>query len=204
MSERVTIGSVVEGEGELSALPTLLRRLAYEAEIWDAHVRKPHRIGRGHLVKAGGIESAVDEVARRVPAQAPGGVLVVIDADDDCPAGLGPELLRRAKAARPDRRVSVVLANREFEAWFIAAAPSLGGHRELAHDLAVPADCETRRDCKGWLTHHRTDGQPYKPNADQAALAEVFDMEMARRNSPSFDKFCRDVNYLITGKRGDK
>ncbi|WP_213451255.1 AAA family ATPase [Rhizomonospora bruguierae] len=30
---------------------------------------------------------------------------------------------------------------------------------------------------------------------------DVFDLEMARRNAPSFDKFCRDIDYLVTGKR---
>ncbi len=30
----------------------------------------------------------------------------------------------------------MVLANREYEAWFLAVAPSLAGHRGLALDLA--------------------------------------------------------------------
>lgn len=199
---RMTIASIVEGEGELSALPTLLRRLAHEAGVWDANIPKPYRVGRGRLIKQGGLEASVDALADRVPADGAGGVLVVLDADDDCPAALGPSLLERATAARPDRRTAVVLAQREFEAWFIAAAPTLGGCRGLPHGLEVPEDCEAPRDCKGWLTHRRVDGRPYKPVVDQAALAEVFDIAMARTNSSSFDKFCRDVHYLMTGKRG--
>ncbi|MFE6678276.1 DUF4276 family protein [Streptomyces sp. NPDC057729] len=198
----MTIASVVEGEGELSALPTLLRRLTHEAGVWDANIPKPYRVGRGRLIKQGGLEASVDALADRVPADGAGGVLIVLDADDDCPAALGPSLLERATAVRPDRRTAVVLAQREFEAWFIAAAPTLGGCRGLPHGLEVPTDCEVPRDCKGWLTHHRVDGRPYRPVADQAALAEVFDIAMARANSPSFDKFCRDVHYLMTGKRG--
>ncbi|MFF1912308.1 DUF4276 family protein [Streptomyces sp. NPDC058239] len=198
----MTIASVVEGEGELSALPILLRRLTHEAGVWDANILKPYRVGRGRLIKQGGLEASVDALADRVPADGSGGVLIVLDADDDCPAALGPSLLERATAARPDRRTAVVLAQREFEAWFIAAAPTLGGCRGMPHGLEVPTDCETSRDCKGWLTHHRVDGRPYKPVVDQASLAEIFDIAMARGNSPSFDKFCRDVHYLMTGKRG--
>lgn len=201
MTLGATIASVVEGEGELAALPALLRRITYGLDIWDANIRRPFRVGRGQLIRQGGIEKVVAELAKRVPADQPGGILVVVDADDDCPAQLGSALLERAVATRPDRRCAVVLANREFEAWFMAAAPSLGGHRGMPHGLEVPADCETRRDCKGWLTRHRADGQPYKPIPDQAALADVFDLEMARANAPSFDKFCRDVHYLMTGKR---
>lgn len=200
---RVTIASVVEGEGEISALPVLLRRLMYQAQIWDADIQPPFLVDRGRLVRPGGLEAAVEALARRVPSDQPGGVLVVIDADDDCPASLGPSLLARAEAARPDRRTGVVLANREFEAWFLASAPSLGGRAGLAEHLEVPANSETLRDCKGWLTHHRSDGVRYRPRVDQAALADGVDLDAARANSASFDKFCRDVTYLITGKRGE-
>jgi hypothetical protein len=202
-AERVTIASVVEGEGEMQALPALLRRILYAEEIWDADVQRPFLKGRGSLVKQGGLEAAVEALARRLPPGAPGGVLVVIDADDDCPASLGPSLLARAESVRPDVRTGVVLANREFEAWFLAAAPSLAGRAGLPQGLAVPEDCERPRDCKGWLTHHRTDGGVYRPRVDQASLADVVDIATARANSPSFDKFCRNVAYLITGKRGN-
>ncbi|MEV4870673.1 DUF4276 family protein [Streptomyces syringium] len=197
----MTIASVVEGEGEIAALPAVLRRLLYAAEIWNADVKPPYLVSRGRLVKQGGLEAAVEGLARRVPSGAPGGILVVIDADDDCPAALGPALLKRAEAVRPDRRIAVVLANREFEAWFLAAAPSLGGRAGLPGGLTVPENSEQPRDCKGWLTRHRTDGGSYRPRVDQAALADAFDLEMARANAPSFDKFFRDVHYLMTGER---
>ncbi|MGQ4517113.1 DUF4276 family protein [Streptomyces sp. DW26H14] len=200
---RVTIASVVEGEGEISALPVLLRRLMHESEIWDADIPRPFLVDRGRLVRRGGLEAAVEAQARRVPPEHPGGVLVVIDADDDCPAALGPSLLARAEATRPDRRTAVVMANREFEAWFLASAPSLGGRAGLAEHLEVPANSETLRDCKGWLTHHRRDEVRYRPRVDQAALTQAMDLGLARTNSSSFDKFCRDITYLVTGKRGE-
>jgi len=190
-----TIATVVEGQGEVAAVPALLRRIVAEIspETW-IDVPRPYRIGRGSLVKAGGIETAVAAVAEQGGART--GVLVLFDADDDLPCVLGPHLLARAAAARTDRPSSVVLAKREFEAWFLAAAPSLRGVRGLAKDLDAPADPEQRRDCKGWLTARRTDKRSYKPTADQAALAEVFDLAMARANSPSFDKMWRDVERL--------
>ena len=92
-----------------------------------------------------------------------GGVLVLLDADDDCPAALGPALLERARAARSDVPISVVLANREFEAWFIAAAESLAGTHGFPADLTAPADPEKIRGAKEWLGQRKTDGRPYKP-----------------------------------------
>jgi hypothetical protein len=190
------IALIVEGDGETTAMPVLLRRIAGEGlGRWDVAIASPHRRPRGNLVAPGGIERYTDLVAVREPGAT--AVLVVLDADDDCPADTGPELSARARQARPDLRVSVVLANREFEAWFIAAAPSLRGKRGLRPDLERPADPEQRRDCKGWLTAHRSDGGVYKPTADQAALAAAFDLQMARKHSSSFDKLWRDVERLL-------
>ena len=110
---------------------------------------------------AGGVENAVSAAALRVDTA--GGVLVLLDADDDCPAALGPALLERARAARSDVPISVVLANREFEAWFIAAAESLAGTHGFPADLTAPADPEKIRGAKEWLGQRKTDGRPYKP-----------------------------------------
>lgn len=191
-----TIATIVEGSGEVATLPLLIRRIATELMdgIW-LDVPRPHRVGRDKLVKSGGIEAAVDQA---VPGA---GVLILIDADDDCPAGLGPDLLSRARKARPDKLISVVLANREFEAWFLAAAPSLRGVGGLPTSLELPADCEKPRGCKEWLSERRVDGQKYKPSVDQAALTARIDLRMARVNSPSFDKLCRELSYLATGNR---
>jgi hypothetical protein len=197
MPADVTIATVVEGHGEVEAVPCLLRRMAAEIapDAW-VDVPRPFRVGRDSLTKAGGIESVVKQAGLRL---GPGGrILVLLDADDDCAATLGPTLLKRIEEAVPDRRTAVVLAVREFEAWFLAAAPSLAGCRGLGDDLAVPADPETPRGCKEWLTRHRVDGHVYRPAADQAALAAVFDMKMARTNSPSFDKLWRDVTRLLS------
>jgi len=141
------------------------------------------------------VERAVLSEAKRVPGV--GGVLVLLDADDDCPAQFGPRLLKRARASRPDKRIAVVLANREFEAWFLAAAPSLAGQHDFAADFPMPVDPERPRDCKGLLSKARPKGKPYKPNIDQKVLASIFDIKMARENSSSFDKFYRDINWLL-------
>jgi hypothetical protein len=82
-------------------------------------------------------------------------------------------------------------------------APSeLTPYTDNIHDT-LPSRRETRaepRDCKGWLSAHRTDGRAYKPASDQAALAAAFDLRMARANSPSFAKLWRDLERLLTGQ----
>src|SRR5262245_19167725 len=192
---RITIASIVEGDGEVLALPPLLYRIAHELGVWDLSVPSPHRLPRGKMIRTDLLENAVQAAGYRVDAA--GGVLVLLDADDDCPASLGVSLLARAQAARPDKKVAVVVANKEFEAWFLAAAPSLAGQHDLPDTLAMPDDPEGVQDAKGWLST-RMDGHPYRPTTDQAALSRVFDMKAAGQHSPSFDKFWRDVERLMS------
>ncbi len=102
------IALVVEGTGEISAVPLLLRRLAHDMfGCWSARFLRPSRYGRGQLTTTGGIERIIERTVVLNPDAT--GVLVMLDADDDCPAALAPRLLDRARRARPDRRLSVVL-----------------------------------------------------------------------------------------------
>ena len=166
----------------------------------DLEIPEPFKRSRGSLLAAGGIERAVSAMAQRISGPG-GGVLVLLDADKDCPAQLGPALARRGQQARPDKRVSVVLAKVEFEAWFLAAASSLAGHHGFRGDLTPPPNPESIRDAKKWLSHHRPDGPKYSPTADQATLASTIDIKQAREGSPSFDKFYREVESLLRSGR---
>jgi hypothetical protein len=124
-----------------------------------------------------------------------GGILVVLDSDEDCPALLGPELLQRARSARADLPSAVILAKREFESWFLAAAESLRGCRRLPEDLLSPDQPEEIPGAKEWLST-RVLGDAYSPTVDQAALTEALDFALARR-AASFDKCYRDVIRLL-------
>ncbi|MEA1950239.1 MAG: DUF4276 family protein, partial [Planctomycetota bacterium] len=124
-------------------------------------------------------------------------ILILLDADDDCPARLGPDMLRRAVAARSDVPIGVVLAKREFESWFLAAASSIAGQCELFSDLPEVPNPEGPRNAKGWLSSNMPEYKIYKPRTEQKALARVFDIELARKNSPSFDKCYREIERLL-------
>jgi len=188
----MNLGLLVEGHGESYAAPILVRRVA-EALGVACVVRSVLRQPRSTIIKPGELERAVTLLGNKVGDG--GAVLVLIDADDDPECTLGPALLGRAMTARPDRRVGVVLAVREYEAWFLAAAESLRGRRGLPADLEPPLTPEAFRDAKGWLGDRMLRG--YSPTADQPALTDLFDLEQARR-SPSFDKLVRELTRLLT------
>jgi hypothetical protein len=191
----ITIGCIVEGHGEVEAVPVLIRRLVSEADpSISVRIPSPIRIPKSRLVKEGELEKAVELIARKVaPA---GAVLVLLDSDEDCPATLGPDLLSRARNARSDLPLAVVLAKQEYEAWFLAAASSLRGQRGLRADLAAPAEPEEIRGAKEWLSARMAGNLSYVETLDQPALTKTFDMEQARQ-SDSFDKCRREVEKLM-------
>jgi hypothetical protein len=190
----VRIASLVEGHGEVEAVPILLRRIA-RARGRQVDVLPPIRVKRQRIVKSGELERAIELAARKTGEE--GRVLVLLDADQSCPAELAPKLLERASGARRDREIRVVLAKTEFEVWFVAAAESLAGQRGLDADLRSPADPESLPSPKAWLSRHMTAGRSYREVLDQPALAAAMDLQQARR-APSFDKFWRDVGGLLT------
>jgi hypothetical protein len=193
----VSLGCIVEGDGEKRAAPKLLARIASQfAPELQLRFPEPYIVGRNKLVKPGELERTIELVVRRLPA--PRGVFVLIDADDDCPATLGPELLTRATQARPDVPAGVVLANREYEAWFLAAIESLAGQCGLPSELPPFPNPESIRGAKERLSRLMGSSRAYSPTLDQPFLTAQFDMEVARQRSASFDKCWREVCQLLT------
>ena len=194
----INVVSIVEGDGEVRALPILLRRLSDWLSPGSlVHVPAPIRVRRDRFIQR-------DEEFRRVmllaaaKAGAGGWVLVLLDADDDCPASLGAQLLRRAREVIPHRRVSVVLPNHEFEAWFIAAASSLEGQRGFTQPLGeAPVAAESRRGAKEWLGARMSVG--YHETTDQPAFAASFDLQQAHDGSRSFQKLCKEWRLQTAG-----
>jgi hypothetical protein len=190
------LAAIVEGHGDVKAVPVLIRRIASAMDPGMVlQVLPPLRVPRYKLVNRGEAERAVELSARKTGGK--GAVLVLVDSEDDCPAQTGPELLRRACAARSDIPIGVVLAKREYEAWFLAAAESLRGRRGLAHDLTAPAEPESIRGAKEWLSARTATGVNYREVLDQPALTAVFDLSAARR-ADSFDKCYREVERLLS------
>jgi hypothetical protein len=196
----VRIGCIVEGHGETQAVPLLIRRIAgYIDPVLQLEVVPPIREPKSKLLRAGELERAVELVARTTGGH--GAVLVLLDSDDDCPAITGPTLLHRARQARPDLPVAVVLAKCEFESWFLAAAESLRGQRGLPADLRAPPDPESVRGAKEWLSRRMPAGQSYRETLDQPALAARFNLDAARR-ADSFDKCFREIARLLAAQMG--
>ena len=194
---QVRLAAIVEGHGEVEAVPILIRRIAGEFDpATVVNVDPVLRVPASCLRKNGELERQVERAARKM--QGRGGILILIDCDWDggCPAEEGPALVGRARSARSDIPISVVLAKKEYEAWFIAAAESLRGQRSLPQGLLSDPSPEDIRGAKEWLSHQMPRGNRYSESTDQPALTAVFDMSMARR-ADSFDKCYREIMGLL-------
>ena len=191
----VKIGCIVEGHGDVKAVPILIRRIvqSLHPEL-QIDTPRPIRVHRSQVVKPGELERRVKLAASRTGRR--GAIFIILDSDDDCPAKLGPELLQRAVNVRSDLPIAVVLAKREFEAWFLAAAESLRGQRELKNELQSPNNPEGIRDAKGWLSRQMEGNRTYDEVSDQPAFTARFDFEQAR-HADSFDKCYRDIARLL-------
>jgi hypothetical protein len=185
------VATIVEGEGEVAALPVLLRRVAAwrtPGRFFD--ILPPIRVHRDQFLLREHEFRRYLELAA-VKSGNGGWVLILLDADDDCPKELAHSIVVRAKSTVPHRSVSAVVANREFEAWFIAAASSLNGHRGLVLDPERAVEAETPRDAKGWLRAQLTSGT-YGETTDQAAFSALMDLSKAYEGSRSFRKLCTE------------
>ena len=191
----VKIGCIVEGHGEVEAVPALIRNVANilfpELPVF---IQSPIRVSRSKIVKEGELERRIELASQKIGKQ--GGIFIILDSDNECPAELGPTLLDRASQIRSDLPIAVVIAKNEFEAWFLAAAESLRGKRGLRDDIYPPKDPEAIRDAKGWLSNHMEGNRIYRETTDQPALAALFDIEQARQ-ADSFDKCYRDIVRLL-------
>lgn len=191
----MVIVPIVEGQGEVQAVPNLLHRIvASVAPDALLQVSAPIRVKAGSFLRDNEYFRRHILLAGAKAAQRQGSVLILLDCEDDRPARLGPDLLRRASTVRNDVRVVVCLAHREYETWFLTAACSLRGCCGLSHHLTPPADPEAHRGAKEWLSRHMP--YPYDPVQHQLELTRAMDLAQAQQNQ-SFRRLVRTIRTLV-------
>ncbi|MCY4635249.1 MAG: DUF4276 family protein [Acidobacteria bacterium] len=190
----VKIQPIVEGHGDVLAFPLLLRRLVHEAQVEVVGIGRPIRRPRSSLVKEEGIQRAVRLALVEPECRA---VLILLDGDDDCPAELGPAVQAWAAAAANGTPCHVILAHREYEAWFLAAIESLRGRRGVRPDADPHPDPERPRGAKEQLEARMQPGASYLETTDQPAFSALFSLPDAYRRSRSFRKLADSFANLV-------
>ena len=189
------IQPIVEGHGEVGAIPVLLRRFLAEAGVHNIDVGKPIRRKRSELVQQASVQRSV-RLALLQPEC--GGILIVFDSDDDCPKDLASQIKMWAKTEAGAVPCEVVMAHREYEAWFLASLEALRGVRGIVMDAAHHATPEIPRNAKGELRRHMSSGRGYSESVDQAAMTAQMDFAAAHRGCRSFRKMVKAFGNVMS------
>lgn len=189
----MNIQPIVEGRGEEEAVPVLLRRLIDEAQSWEIDVGRPIRKPRSDFATENGVVRAVT-LARRDPSC--GGILLLFDSDDDCPAEMGPRVQGWANNASGGTPCAVCMAHREYEAWFLATADTLREHKAMKADAEPHPSPESPHGAKGQL-QRRMAVDDYKESVHQAAFSAKMSLAAAFQRSRSFRKLVTSFGALM-------
>lgn len=186
---------IVEGHGDAAAVPVLLRRLVDAAKAWDAvRIGQPIRCKRGQLVDQAELTKRVRLARLRKDCSA---ILILFDSDDDCPVELAARVREWAVAQAGPVCCEVVLAKREYEAWFLAAVESLRAHHSVKSDARSHPNPESPRSAKGRLEAMMHIS--YSERTHQPAFSAIFCMAAAYARCRSFRKLISSFGRLMDG-----
>ena len=194
----VTIVPVVEGDGDAAALPELLVRILGERfNRYDVLVAQ----GKTKVVKANGKDKLETDPGRFLQhAQKKpgcGAILILVDADDECPVSLAKRLSQLCDQIGTSCPVQIVCARRSYESWFLASLDTIKGQHGIPDSASLSSDAEDVPNPKNWITDQMPNGRIYKETTHQTSLSKVIDLELAHRNSRSFRRLCHAVEQLL-------
>jgi hypothetical protein len=201
---------VVEGQTEQGCVERLLHKVWHNLLCRPERLQvvEPFRGQRDGLVHASGVvlTDAVRKAFVKLKAKAKKDadarllVLILLDAEGDCPAQLAPRLLDVGRKALPEGTpVSCVLAKRMLENWIVAGASTLAGVNDLPDPLPARDQFEERSGA-AWLEaqlRSKNKSRKYKKTVDAEAFVRAMALQECRDNAPSFDKLCRDLEARL-------
>lgn len=197
-----TLQLIVEGSGDVQAVPVLVRRMLEMKSVFDVRIAQPaHR--RGDLPKVRARFSDFFQAAM-LDGDA---VLCVLDFDcEDCVDVEAEEenFRRMASEIRPEFPFDVCFIVKEFESLFLCDEAAVRTVLpRIRDDYVFPVDPESIRDAKGELTAAQEKGWSYKPMVHQTRMAAVLNLDAVRARSPSFRRLEAAVDRLMPVSSAD-
>jgi hypothetical protein len=195
---------IVEGEGDIEAVPILLRYVLHELlhkNTWNViHPKKAHSLPALH--KKLGKYLHYCEIEEDAQA-----ILILLDLDDGCPAVEAQSLANDICALSPKLPVAIVFAHREYEAWFLASVEMMAQAQERGRQYhfsqaflqnpTPPSDVESIRDAKGWISRQMIPGYRYKETSHQPSMTTLIDFNLATQRSRSLRRLLYAVEFLV-------
>lgn len=199
MPKRPGIVPIVEGPGDRYAVPGLLRRILGQLDRYDIAVSQAKVAhGKSNLLRERKFEQFLDYAL----VDDCTAILVLLDADADCPREEVVCLAQRAVASKLAVPIAIVYAKCEYETWFICSlSPEHGtairGRLELPAHITAPEEPEKIRSAKDWLTARMPRHRAYKEVIDQEPLTHHIELDLVREKSRSFRRLCHALEELV-------
>ena len=198
MNDIPSIVAIVEGDGDVAAVPGLLRRILWERlGRYDIQASKPKTTnGKPNLLKK------FEKFLTYAVIDNCDAILVLVDADEECPVEHARKLATRAAALNLTVPVAIVYAKSEYETWFIASLSEYTGgdiraRLGIANTEQAPDNFEDIRGAKGWLNVRMPGDRAYKETGDQEPLTYCIDFDQTHCKSRSFRRLCDAVSELV-------
>jgi hypothetical protein len=186
---------IVEGHGDVRAVPVLVRRILESHGIYDVQLLPPQRRGEHPSIKRlfdNYFLAAIKDNAA---------ILWIMDFDSkeyECPYIESNELLARAHALRPGWPLKVAFLVKEYEALFLHDEQATRAvFTDIPKQAEFPAVPEEIRGAKEWLSHLRPSGMAYKESVHQEKITARLDLHLLRERSKDFAHLERAVLHLI-------
>lgn len=185
---------VVEGHGDGQAALNLVIRLWDDLRLTALHWADPIRGKNLHQER--GVHKAC-QLVRSKPDVA--GLLLLRDEDDGCPKDTAPQAATWVRGLRMPFPAAVVLAHREYEAFFLPCVPLMAGRKligpgnlerpGLVAGSVFEGNPEGVRGVKEWLSRNMPLGHSYKPTVDQLPMTRMIDFKALRNSNPPLPCF---------------
>ena len=181
-----SIVPIVEGHGEVDALPILIHKiLAERLNRYDLQIARPiNAKGKDTLISR--LEGFVSLTLNDDAA------LILFDADEDCALELARYICASCNGMNTRIPIAVVCAVREYESWFLASLESV-----VAGADGFAGDPDAVPNPKARIRQAMPDGR-YRETAHQAGLTARIDLHAAFANSRSFRRLCHAVEELAS------
>ncbi len=186
----MNIQPVVEGYGDVQAIPHLIRRMLHERSIYDVRISHPFRAGDFWKVRR-----AFPTLIRQLSKEA-SATIVLLDNDDGC-AIVKREELAQLIPKDLDTHCELAFLTKEFETLFLADPDTSKRVLGIPDNVEFPSNPEEVRDAKGWLSRHMPQGFGYKETVHQEQLSSQVVLETLRQRSPSFRHLNRCIDRLV-------
>jgi hypothetical protein len=201
------IGLIVEGHGDVTSLPLLLRSISFHKGIYGFSFPHPMRFGEFNaMMKREKFSNFVQYLNDDDNIDA---IIVACDADDVCPVHARQALLERISATVHGikKPVAVLLFNREYEALLLSQIDIIAertGLLEMSEEnVNKILDLSDKvRDAKGLLDSLIPDFS-YKEARDQEKFTAILDMNILEERHRA-GRRAANILERLNGGQGDE